>query len=451
MKKKIGGTDLNKSQCSKSCGGEGAILSKILMDLLPAIADRHNLMNAYQRVLKNKGAPGVDGMCVSDLKHYVHQHGKQIRQQLLTGQYQPLPVREKTIPKPNGGQRQLGIPTVLDRLVQQAILQVISPIFEVDFSAFSYGFRPGRKAADAVLQAREYAEQGHRWVVDLDLEKFFDQVNHDILMARLARRIKDTALLRLIRRFLEAGMLTGGLISQRVKGTPQGGPLSPLLSNIMLTDLDRELERRGHKFCRYADDCNIYVKSKKAGQRVLSSVSEFLTCRLKLRVNQSKSAVDRSWKRQFLGYSQSHHKRNIRLKVGQESLKKLKAKLKDHFKKAKGRALKSTCKTLAPVLRGWLNYYRYIGVKGVLQELDGWIRRHLRKIVWRQWKRPGTRFKKLRRLGLSEQRARMSASNGRGAWWNAGKSHMNQAMPKKLFDWLGLLSLVDHYQRLKYL
>ena len=343
----------------------------------------------------------------------------------------------------------LGIPTVQDRLIQQALHQVLSPVFEKTFSNHSYGFRPGRSAAQAVQQARSYIEEGRRWVVDADLEKFFDRVNHDILMSRLARQVKDKRILKLIRSYLQAGITEGGITTARTEGTPQGGPLSPLLSNILLTDLDRELERRGHRFCRYADDCNIYVSSRRAGERVLASMTRFLETRLKLRVNREKSAVDRPWKRSFLGYTVCQRNYNVRLKVAGKSIQRLKANLKVLFRSGRGRSIRTSIAMLAPILRGWVTYFRYAGVKGIFEELDGWIRRHLRLILWRQWKRPVTRAKNLMRMGLSEVRAWTSATNGRGPWWNSGASHLNQALPMKFFDRLGLVSLMAHYHRLK--
>lgn len=418
-------------------------------DLMSAILSRDNLLRAYNRVHRNKGAPGVDGMTVQALWVWLKSGWADVRKQLLEGSYQPQPVRKVEIPKPDGGVRVLGIPCVLDRLIQQAVQQVLSPCFEATFSDHSYGFRPGRQAAQAVRQARYYMEEGRRWVVDIDLEAFFDRVNHDILMSRVARRVKDRRVLRLIRSYLQAGLMEGGLISARTEGTPQAGPLSPLLSNILLTDLDRELERRGHRFCRYADDCNIYVHSRRAGERVLSSLTVYLECRLKLRVNRRKSAVDRPWKRSFLGYSVDSRKRNIRLRVAPKVLKRLKGNLKAVFRRGRGWRIYRTVKELAPKLRGWISYFRHADVKGVFEQLDGWIRRHLRKILWRQWKRPFTRAKMLQRLGLSESRAWRSATNQRGAWWNAGASHLNQALPKKVFDRIGLVSLMGSYHRLK--
>ena len=419
------------------------------MELMSAIIEPNNMHLAYRRVTRNKGSAGVDGMRVEQLKAYLQQHWPTLKQQLVDGTYQPQPVRKVEIPKPGGGKRMLGIPTVIDRLIQQAIHQVLSSRYDPHFSPHSYGFRPKRSAAQAVKQARHYIQQGGRWVVDMDLEKFFDRVNHDILMSRLARKIKDKTLLILIRRYLQSGIMTGGVVSARTEGTPQGGPLSPLLSNILLDELDQELTRRGHSFCRYADDCNIYVKSRKAGERVLTSITTFLEQRLKLKVNREKSAVDRPWKRTFLGYTVCHRKTNPRLKPAMKSVQKFKGNIKAVMRSARGWSIRRTVQVLAPKIRGWLNYFRHADVKKVFEELDGWIRRHLRKILWRQWKRPYTRAKMLMRLGLDEKRAWLSATNGRGAWWNAGASHLNQALPKKLFDELSLVSLMDSYHQLK--
>jgi len=420
-------------------------------ELLEQVLARPNMLSAYKRVLRNKGAAGVDGVTVSELKGLLLERWLDIKADLLFGNYQPQAVRQVEIPKSGGGSRQLGIPTVLDRLIQQALHQVLSPLFEQSFSNHSYGFRPRRSAAQAVMQARNYAESGYRWVVDLDLEKFFDRVNHDILMSRVARQVKDKRVLKLIRAYLNSGICAGGLTTVRKQGTPQGGPLSPLLSNILLTDLDKELERRGHKFCRYADDCNIYVRSEVAGKRVLASITKYLEKTLKLQVNQEKSGVGRPWQRKFLGYSVCHRKQNVRLRVAPEAVKRFKGDIKSTLRRARGWAIHKTIAQLNPKLRGWMNYFRHIGVKGLLQELDGWLRRHLRKILWRQWKRYATRVNRMMRLGIAQQRAEKSAGNGRGAWWNAGASHMNQALSKKRFDHIGLVSLVDHNQRLKYL
>jgi RNA-directed DNA polymerase len=410
--------------------------------LIEAVVARENLLKAYTQVMSNKGAAGVDAMTVEQLKPYLQAHWAQIKEALLNDTYQPQPVRCVEIPKPNGGMRQLGIPTVVDRLIQQALHQVLSPLFEPGFCESSYGFRPGRSAQQAIKQARAYVAEGRRWVVDLDLEKFFDRVNHDVLMSRLARRISDKRVLRLIRRYLQAGMMIGGVTSQRVEGTPQGGPLSPLLSNVLLDELDKELQRRGHKFCRYADDCNIYVWSRAAGERVMKSVTKFLSTRLRLQVNVEKSAVARPWKRKFLGYTQTRHKQP-RLKVAPESIRRLKAKVRKIFREGRGRSLPQVIKDLNQLLRGWTQYFRLAEVKGIFEELDGWLRRKLRCLMWRQWKRPFRRGKNLMKRGLKELRAWKSATNGRGAWWNAGASHMNEAFPKSYFDRSGLISLLN--------
>lgn len=413
------------------------------LQLMEAVVERENMKAAWRRVKGNKGAPGVDGMTVDALLPYLREHWPCLKEELLAGKYQPRPVRKVEIPKPGGGVRQLGIPTVLDRLIQQALHQILQPLFDPEFSESSYGFRPGRGAHQAVAQAKVYVAEGKRWVVDLDLEKFFDRVNHDILMARLVRKLTDQRVLRLIRRYLQAGMMESGLVSPRTEGTPQGGPLSPLLSNILLDDLDKELERRGHSFCRYADDGNIYVRSRRAGERVMSSLSRFLTVKLRLKVNEAKSAVGRPWRRKFLGYSMTWHQRP-RLKVAPDSLARLKAKVRERLRGGRGRNLKRQIEELTPLLRGWVNYFRLAEVKGVLEELDGWIRRKLRCILWRQWKRTYTRGKNLMRRGLAKDRALKSAMNGRGPWWNAGASHMHAAFPKRFFDELGLVSLLNY-------
>ncbi len=415
--------------------------------LLEGVLRRENMLSALRRVRSNKGAPGIDGMTVEELVAYLKTEWPRIREELLKGTYEPAPVRRTEIPKPNGnGKRPLGIPTVLDRMIQQAILQVLTPIFDPHFSNSSYGYRPERCGQDAVKAAQGYVGAGYRFVVDLDLEKFFDRVNHDVLMARVARRVKDKRLLRLLRRYLESGVMVGGVIQEREEGTPQGGPLSPLLSNILLDDLDKELERRGHCFCRYADDCNIYVRSKAAGERIMESISRFLEKRLRLKVNREKSAVDRPWRRDFLGYTMTWH-RQPRLKVSPDSIQRIRGKIRELMRKARGCSLTKVIGELAPLLRGWINYFRLSSVKIAFEELDEWIRRRLRCVMWRHWKKPYTRAKKLIQRGIVRETAYISAYNGRGAWWNAGASHMNFAFPAKWFAQQGLISLLSHHRR----
>lgn len=415
---------------------------------MEAVVERGNLWKAYERVLRNKGAAGVDGIGRAEFKAHLQRHWPTIKAKLLAGEYIPQPVRRVDIPKPQGGVRTLGIPTLTDRLIQQALHQVLQPLFEPGFSESSYGFRPGKSAHQAVEAARAYAADGYRWVVDMDLEQFFDHVNHDLLMGKLAVQVEDRRILKLIRRYLEAGLMADGVISPRREGTPQGGPLSPLLSNILLTELDRELESRGHRFCRFADDCNVYVKSEAAGRRVLASLSRFVGERLKLKVNAAKSAVDRPWKRKFLGYSLSWHKAS-RLRIAPASRRRFVDKVREVLRGARGRSLAHTIEALNPLLRGWAVYFRLTAAKGPLEVLDGWIRRKLRCILWRQWKRSYTRARQLMRAGLREERAWRSATNGRGPWWNSGASHMNAAFPKGFFDRLGLVSLLDTVRRLQ--
>ncbi len=416
--------------------------------LMEAVVERRNLQLAYQRVVENKGAAGVDDITVAELKDHLKQHWPSIRAKLLAGAYVPSAVRRVDIPKPDGGLRTLGIPTVIDRLIQQALHQVLSPIFEPTFSEASYGFRPGRNAHQALKAAQNHVADGKRWVVDIDLEKFFDRVNHDRLMSKLADKIDDARVLKLIRRYLEAGMMQDGLVSPRTEGTPQGGPLSPLLSNIVLTELDRELERRGHTFCRYADDCNVYVRSQQAGKRALASLTRFISERLKLKVNAAKSAVDVPWRRKFLGYSLTWH-RAPQLRIAKPSLKRMTDKVRARLRGARGRSLGYTIEQLNPLLRGWAAYFKLASGKQALETLDGWIRRKLRCVLWRQWKRAAARARNLMRRGLTADRAWRSATNGRGPWWNAGASHMNAAFPKSWFDTLGLVSLLDTVRRLQ--
>jgi RNA-directed DNA polymerase len=380
------------------------------------VVGRANVWLAYQRVVRNKGAAGVDGVTVAEFKDWLVVHWPSVKKALLEGRYLPRPVRRVDIPKPAGGVRTLGIPTVVDRLIQQALHQVLSPVFEPTFSERSYGFRPRRSAAEAVKQAQAYIGEGRRWVVDLDLEKFFDRVNHDVLMSRVARRVHDVRVLKLIRRFLEAGMMQEGLVTARTEGTPQGGPLSPLLSNILLTDLDRELARRGLAFCRYADDCNVYVRSQVAGERVMRGI-------------------------------RAH--RQPRLRIAAVSVQRLRHRIREQMRRGRGRSLVHTIEDLNPLLRGWLGYFQHAPGLRVIETLDEWLRRRLRCLLWRQWKRPVHRARKLRQLGLDANRAWRGAANGRGPWWNAGASHMNAALPGAFFTRMGLVSLVVTHRRLQ--
>ena len=418
------------------------------LQLMERVVERSNMQRAYSRVKQNKGARGVDGMSVKQLGGFLRAHWPVIKERLLEGSYKPKPVKRVAIPKTSGGLRPLGIPTVLDRLIQQALHQVLSPLLEPEFSESSFGFRPGRSAHQAVLQARQYQHDGKRWVVDMDLAQFFDEVNHEKLMAKMGRKVKDWRVKKLIRRYLRAGVLSGGVVSVQQKGTPQGGPLSPLLSNIVLDELDKELERRGHSFCRYADDCNIYVGSRKSGERVMASITRFVEQQLKLRVNLNKSAVARPWQRKFLGYSFSWH-RKARMRVAKASIKRFKSNLKVLFRKGRGRNLQRFIQQdLNPVIRGWINYFRLSEFAGFAEQLDQWLRRHLRCILWRQWKRPWKRFQRLLKLGLSEERAARSAFNQRGPWFIAGASHMNQALPRRYFDQFGLICMLQTLRRL---
>lgn len=435
----------NARQADAACDENTGDETQFLME---KVLRRENMIAAHQRVKQNKGAPGVDGMTVDDLMPYCRQHWSAIKEALLNETYMPAPVRQVEIPKPGGkGKRILGIPIALDRLICQALLQVLTPIFDPMFSEGSFGFRPGRSTHDAIDRAREHMTSGHRWCVTLDLENFFNRVNHDVLMARVARRVKDKRVLRLIRRYLQAGILEGDLVSRRSEGTPQGSPLSPMLSNILLDDLDKELEQRGHRFCRYGDDVIVFVRSKAAGERVMQSLERFLSKRLRLKINREKSAVARPWTRRYLGYSFTSQL-VPKLKIASESVKRIKRKLQPIFRRGRGRSLRETVKALNIVLRGWAGYFQKAQVKGSLEELDSWIRRKLRDIKWRQWKTPRTRFKKLRRLGANPDRAAKAAWNGRGPWWNAGASHMNLVLPNDALRDLGLVSLLDEIQRL---
>lgn len=432
------------SQGAANCTGIQRRNTPDVQNLMVHVVERRNMLEAYRKVVRNGGSAGVDGMKTGEVKAYIDSNWPVIKEQMLKGKYRPKPVKGVRIPKPNGGERQLGIPTVMDRIIQQALYQVISVYFEPKFSRNSYGFRPGKSAHHAILRARDYQREGKRWVVDLDLEKFFDEVNHDVLMKRVRAVIRDRTLLKLIARYLKAGMLHNGKAQARKKGTPQGGNLSPLLANILLDDLDRELEKRGHKFCRYADDCNIYVGSRKAGERVKKSVTSFIEKELKLKVNQQKSAVARPWERKFLGYTFTCNM-VTKIKVADESVKRLRKTLKACTIKGKGTSIQQLIqKYLNPIIRGWITYYNKAETKGFAEVLDGWIRSLLRNNIWRHWKNPKTRQSELMKAGLSKEQAWKSSINGRGAYWNSIASHMKMARPKKFFDQLGLFSMLDY-------
>ena len=409
--------------------------------LLERVVESGNMKLAWKQVKRNKGSYGIDGRTIVDTEIFLKTHWAMIRQAILDGSFKPYPVKRVEIPKPGGGMRKLGVPTVVDRMIQQAICQVLNPIFDPAFSEFSYGFRPNRSAHDAVRQAREFQQNGKQWVVDLDLKQFFDEVNHDILMARVGRKVKDKRLKRLVNAYLKSGvMLTDGYLATE-KGTPQGGPLSPLLSNILLDDLDKELEKRGHSFCRYADDCNIYVSSRKAGERVMKSITEYLENLLKLKVNKEKSAVERPWKRKFLGFSSQKVFGKIRTSVPETIIKRFRSRMKELFHEGRGSNVARLIKErMNPVLRGWLQYF-YLGVSlRQIQTFDLWIRRRLRCLIWRQWKRPSTRLKKLRSLGVSQENSKV-AYRRHGPWWFAGIPAVKQALDPEYFQKLELFSV----------
>jgi RNA-directed DNA polymerase len=412
--------------------------------MMEEIVERENLKEALRRVKANKGSAGVDGMTVNQLGDYLKQHWPAIREQLLSGSYRPKPVKRVEIPKPDGGVRKLGIPTVLDRFIQQAVMQVLQQRWDSGFSDHSYGFRPGRSAHQAVAQAQRYIAAGYGWVVDLDLEKFFDRVNHDKLMAQIAKRVDDKRLLKLIRAFLNAGVMENGLISPSVEGTPQGGPLSPLLSNIVLDELDRELERRGHRHVRYADDCNIYVRSERAGHRVMKSITLFITQRLKLKVNEAKSAVARPQERKFLGFTFTNGP-EIRRAIAPKALTRFKDRIREITRQAKGVSIETTVKRLATYMVGWRGYFGFCETPEVLIGLVRWVRLRLRCALWRQWKTPRRRRAALLQLGVRPQLAANTAGSGRGPWYLARAKALSVGASNAYFRSLGLPSLFENY------
>jgi len=411
--------------------------------LMEEVCGRENCLRALRRVKANQGSPGLDGMKVGELADYLKQHWPAVREQLLSGTYEPQPVRRVEIAKPDGGGvRKLGIPTVLDRFIQQAVMQVLQGRWDPTFSEHSYGFRPQRSAHQAVAKAQQYIAEGHRWVVDIDLEKFFDRVNHDRLMAAIARRVGDKRMLKLIRAFLESGVMENGLVSPVDEGTPQGGPLSPLLSNLVLDELDRELERRQHRFVRYADDCNIYVASERAGKRVMHSVTRFLRRRLKLKVNEAKSAVARPQERKFLGFSFTSGIKPKR-RIAPKALLRCKQRVRELTRRTRGISVEQMTKELASYLRGWKGYFGYCETPSVLRKLEAWMRRRLRSVLWKQWKRGTVRFAKLRQRNVGADLARQTAGSSHGPWRLSNSPALQWALSVAYFDSLGLPRLLD--------
>jgi len=406
--------------------------------LLEMILERRNLLRALNQVCANKGAPGIDKMPINKIRGYLRRHWPKIKEDLLSGQYSPLPVRRKQIDKPDGGVRLLGIPTVLDRVIQQAIAQIVEQIWDPIFSQFSYGFRPKRSAHDAVLQSKQYLLDGYTYVVDMDLSKFFDRVNHDRLMSRLATRIKDKRVLKLMRRYLNAGTMINGVIIHTDEGTPQGGPISPLLSNVVLDELDKELEKRGHKFVRYADDFRIYCKSLKAAQRVKTSITRFLTGRLRLKVNEEKSAVSRPWLRKFLGFTFIHMCGQTKIRLHVKTIERFKQRVRQLTNRNSGKSLRQVIKELNLYIRGWWNYYRLIEARYILKALKTWIIRRLRCFVWKQWKYPRTKVRNLKKLGIDHEHA-VTCGSARKKYWRMSKvKWVAMAMPEYYFIVRGL-------------
>ncbi len=416
-------------------------------NLLEKILEKNNLNLAYKKVKANKGSHGVDGMKVDELLPHLKQYGEALRANILGGTYCPQPVRRVEIPKPDGGIRLLGIPTVVDRMVQQATAQILTPIFEKTFSDNSYGFRPKRDAKQAIEKAKEYMQQGYKWVVDIDLAKYFDTVNHDKLMALIAREIADKRVLKLIRLFLQSGVMINGIVIESDEGCPQGGPLSPLLSNIMLTELDRELEKRGHKFCRYADDNNIYVKSRKAGERVMLSITKFIEEKLKLKVNKDKSAVDRPWKRKFLGFTFYQWYGKIGIRVHQKSIAKFKAKVKEITARSNAWSMEYRMKRLRQCITGWLNYFKIADISRVAKELDEWIRRRLRMCFWKQWKKIKTKHDNLKKLGINENKAWEFANTRKSYWRISNSPILKSTLTNSYLEELGYTSIYNRYKQ----
>ena len=413
--------------------------------LLEKIFDRDNMNLAYRKVKANKGKHGVDGMTVEELLPFLKQNGNRIRQSIQEGTYRPKPVRRVEIPKPDGGVRLLGIPTVLDRAIQQAIAKVLSPIYEKQFSENSYGFRPNRSAHQAVKKCKEYIEAGYNWTVDIDLEKYFDTVNHDKLMRLLSEIIKDGRVLSLIRKYLQSGVMINGVVMETEEGTPQGGNLSPLLSNIMLNELDKELTKRGLRFCRYADDCNIYVRSRKAADRVMLSITKFIEEKLKLKVNKKKSAVDKPWKLKFLGFSFYYKEGGIGIRVHPKPVEKLKRKLKEITGRSNARSMWQRMLKLKQAITGWVNYFSLADMGSLAKSLDGWLRRRIRMCFWKQWKKIKTRHDNLLRLGIRNTKAWEFANTRKGYWRISNSPILSRTMTNEYLKKLGLPSIAERY------
>lgn len=414
--------------------------------LLEDVLERDNMLEAMYRVIRNKGSHGIDGMKIDKLREHVKKTWLTVKSKLLEGKYNPSPVRRVEIPKPDGGVRLLGIPTVQDRMIQQAIAQVLNKIYEPTFSESSFGFRPNRGARNAIKQSETYINEGYKWVVDMDLEKFFDKVNHDILMRKLEKKIKDKRLLKLIRKYLESGVLINGIKVSSEEGTPQGGPLSPLLANIMLDDIDKELEKRGHRFCRYADDCNIYVKSKRAGLRVMDSITRIIENELKLKVNKDKSAVDIVIKRKFLGFSFYFDKGEAKIRIHEKSIKRFKEKVKSITNRNRGISMDDRLMRLNDSIKGWINYFGIANAKRKLMELDQWIRRRLRACIWKQWKKISTRHRNLVKLGINKWKAWEYANTRKGYWRISNSPILSKSLNNKYLESIGFVSLTQIYQ-----
>lgn len=418
--------------------------------MLNQILSRENMIIALKRVERNKGSHGVDMMPVQTLRTHILENWHTLKTQIIEGTYEPQPVRRVEIPKSDGGVRLLGIPTVTDRLIQQAIAQILSREFDPSFSENSYGFRPKRSAHDAVRKAKRYIKEGYRWVVDMDMEKFFDKVNHDRLMATLAKRVTDRSLLKLIRKYLQSGVMIQGICSRTEQGTPQGGPLSPLLSNIVLDELDKELEKRGHRFVRYADDCNIYVKSRRAGERTMKSVQKFIEQKLRLKVNEEKSAVDRPWKRKFLGFSFTWHK-EPKVRIAKESIKRLRQKIREMTSRKMPYPIDDRIKKLNQYLMGWCGYFALADTPSIFKDLDKWIRRRLRMCLWKNWKKPKTKFRNLIKLGTPRHKAWEWANSRKGYWRISNSPILDRNLGNSYWSNRGLKNLHNRYETLRQL